>query len=139
MVAAVRPRCILLVEDHAESLSALARLLEFGGYTVRRAATYHQAMNLADGCDLLVADIGLPDGNGLDLMRELSGLYGMRGVAVSGFAEPLDLQQAAAAGYCEYLVKPVKIGEVVEAIERASTMPPMIDGGAIDHSAFDRP
>lgn len=138
MVAAGRPLRVLLVEDHPESLSALARLLEFGGYAVRRAATCHEALDLAEGCDLLVADIGLPDGNGLDLMRELSGLYGIRGVAVSGFAEPADLKRAAAAGFCEYLVKPVKIGEVVAAIERATLHRRPNSTGQSDAPAFGR-
>jgi two-component system, chemotaxis family, CheB/CheR fusion protein len=118
-----RRLCVLIVEDDANSLSAMARLLEQGGYSVRRAATYHQALELAPGCDVLLADIGLPDGSGLDLLRELAGAApGLRGVAVSGFGETADLTRATRAGFSEYLVKPVVLDDVLAAIERACAL-----------------
>jgi CheY-like chemotaxis protein len=123
-----RRLCVLVVEDDANSLSALARLLEQGGYQVRRAATYHQAIERARGCDVLLADIGLPDGNGLDLMRELAAAHGLRGIAVSGFGESADIERATRAGFDAYLVKPVMLPDVLDAIERVCALRP--PGGA---------
>src|SRR5215212_142495 len=81
--------CLLLVDDHAESLRPLAVLLAREGYRVRSAGTVAEARVIArEGpCDLLVADIGLPDGSGLDLMRELAADRGLRGVALSVYTE----------------------------------------------------
>ena len=133
-----RRLCVLIVEDDANSLSAMARLLEQGGYYVRRAATYQQAVELAPGCDVLLADIGLPDGNGLDLMRELAGAApGLRGIAVSGFGETLDITRASHAGFSEYLVKPVVLEHVLAAIERAWALRPAPANG--NRSAMARP
>jgi DNA-binding NtrC family response regulator len=124
-----RRPCVLIVEDDANSLSAMARLLEQGGYTVRCAATFHQALELAPGCDVLLADIGLPDGSGLDLMRELAGAVpGLRGIAVSGFGETVDIAHASRAGFSEYLVKPVVLDAVLAAIERACALRPPPNG-----------
>lgn len=123
-----RRLCVLIVEDDANSLSAMARLLEQGGYQVRRAATYHQAIELARGCDVLLADIGLPDGSGLDLVRELAAAHGLRGIAVSGFGESADVERATRAGFSAYLVKPVMLPDVLAAIERVCALRPANGG-----------
>src|SRR4051812_17700019 len=83
--------CVVVVEDHADSRRALARLLEMSGYEVRCAGSVHEALEVvaSHGCDLLIADLGLPDGSGLDLMRQLRGAYGLtRGIALTGLTSP---------------------------------------------------
>ena len=67
------PLRLLLVEDHEDTLRVMVRLLRAYGYTVSSAASVQDAVKLADSekFDLLISDLGLPDGSGLDLVRHL--------------------------------------------------------------------
>jgi CheY-like chemotaxis protein len=56
-----------------------------------------------------MSDLGLPDGSGLDLMRELSSAYGLRGIALSGFGMDSDLEESRAAGFSRHLTKPIDV------------------------------
>lgn len=106
---------ILLVEDHGDTAMILVRILRKMGHHVEHAATVASALELADeqmasgGLDLLVSDLGLPDGNGLDLMRELSARYAIRGIALSGFGMDSDIRQSITAGFSRHLTKPIDI------------------------------
>jgi PAS domain S-box-containing protein len=110
-----RPQRILLVEDHADTAAILARLLRRMGHDVLPADTLQGALKLAERemrvapIDLVMSDLGLPDGSGLDLMRELSSTYGLRGIALSGFGMDSDREQSSAAGFSRHLTKPVDI------------------------------
>jgi len=68
--------------------------------------------------DLLISDIELPDGSGLDLMRELGPGRGLPGIAMSGFGSDTDLAQSRAAGFLEHLVKPIDARALDTAIQR---------------------
>ncbi len=109
---------ILIVEDHADTAEVFSKLLCTEGYYVRIAEGVKTAMALAreDQFDLLVCDIGLPDGSGLDLMRELSSQYKMKGVAVSGFGMPQDIDECRAAGFCTFVLKPATFEQLHSAI-----------------------
>jgi CheY-like chemotaxis protein len=115
MPGAARPRRLLLVEDHRDTAEILTRLLRRSGYEVLHAATLGDAMALAEqelagaGLDLVVSDLGLPDGSGLDLMRTLASRHRLRGIALSGFGMDSDLAQSEAAGFSRHLIKPVNI------------------------------
>jgi CheY-like chemotaxis protein len=106
---------ILLVEDHGDTAIILARILRKMGHEVAHAATVASALEVAKeqvaggGLDLLISDVGLPDGNGLDLMRELSARYSIRGIALSGFGMDSDIRQSIAAGFSRHLTKPIDI------------------------------
>ncbi|HEX7180463.1 MAG TPA: ATP-binding protein [Thermoanaerobaculia bacterium] len=115
-----RPLRILLVEDHEDTLHVMAELLELSRHEVARAASMASALRLAASrpFDLLVSDLGLPDGSGLDLMRRVRELYGMKGIAVSGFGTAEDIQLSREAGFLEHLVKPVYPSKLKEAIAR---------------------
>ena len=52
-----------------------------------------------DGIDLVLSDLGLPDASGLDLMRELSHRYGLKGIALSGYGMEEDLRRSREAGF----------------------------------------
>ena len=80
---------ILLVEDHADSRRVLQRLLESFGCVVRAAGTVAEALAIADtqSFDLLVSDIGLPDGSGIDVIRQMSAHQKIKGIALSGLKE----------------------------------------------------
>jgi CheY-like chemotaxis protein len=83
----------------------------FGTYCVDLAAALklaEQEMPVAP-IDLVMSDLGLPDGIGLDLMRQLSSKYGLPGIALSGFGMDSDLAQSSAAGFSRHLIKPIDI------------------------------
>jgi CheY-like chemotaxis protein len=112
---------ILLVEDHDDTARALARLLNLSGYQVQTAATFQTALRMCgeEKFDLLISDVGLPDGSGYDLMREiLSRRCVSKGIAVSGYGTEQDVEQSRQAGFTEHLVKPVSIEILRDTIQR---------------------
>jgi CheY-like chemotaxis protein len=95
---------ILLVEDHADTRAVLARLLEHQGHTVFTAQDTASALRLAETCEaeLLISDIGLPDGTGYELMERLRlARPSLAGIALSGFGMPSDRDQSREAGFAE--------------------------------------
>lgn len=74
--------------------------------------------------DVILSDIGLPDINGWDLMRELRPRTGAHAVAMSGFGSEADIQRSLAAGYQDHLVKPFTPAALEEVLQRAKTFRP---------------
>lgn len=105
--AAEAPPTVLLVEDHDDTATALARVLEGAG---RSAGCSAEALQLAEAVDVLVSDLGLPDGDGLDLMRTLRTKRPQRGVALTAHSRAQDLAALREAGFEQHLTKPVAIG-----------------------------
>jgi CheY-like chemotaxis protein len=66
--------------------------------------------------DLVISDIELPDGSGLELMQRLGGGVEMPGIALSGFGSDDDIQMSKAAGFSEHLTKPVDFLKLEETI-----------------------
>ena len=111
---------VLVVEDHADSATAIARLLRSFGYQPQVARDLKTAVELADRApfDLLISDIRLPDGSGLDLMRQLRNLGPIKGIAMSGLASDADYQNSADAGFSAHLGKPLDFTRLRETIDR---------------------
>lgn len=111
---------LLLVEDHADTARVLSRILQSAGYQVQHANTIAKARELAASrrFDLVVSDLGLPDGSGLELMQSLHTAYGLRGIALSGFGTDDDRAASQAAGFAEHLTKPVDWPLLRDAIVR---------------------
>ena len=109
---------VLVADDHADSLAALATLLRISGYTVHTAGTLSEASAVASRrrCDLLVGDIEFRDGSGLDLMRELHAKYGLAGIALSGHTGPQDVDAALQAGFARHIAKPVMFAALLDAV-----------------------
>lgn len=116
-VRAGGPLRILLVEDHEATRAILARLLTRRSYQVTTAPSAAAAREWAKArsFDLLLSDLGLPDGDGRVLMTELRARYGLRGIALSGYGMECDVQHSLEAGFDAHLTKPVDM----EALERA--------------------
>lgn len=111
---------ILLVEDHQDSADMLSQLLTLHDYDVVIERTVEGALAAASReFDVLISDIRLPDGNGLDLMRRLRSNQNIRGIAISGFGTAEDRQRSLEAGYGTHLTKPVDFNRLLEAIEEA--------------------
>lgn len=127
--AAIAPRAgpgagtgknILLVEDHAATRVALAALLQRRDYRVVSAGSVAEAQVLAatEPIDIVISDIGLPDGTGFDLMAELRSRYGFRGIALTGYGMENDLIRSRESGFVAHLTKPVRMQSLDEALER---------------------
>jgi PAS domain S-box-containing protein len=111
---------ILLVEDHEDTARALRRMLENAGYQVGYASTLASARDLAAKrrFQLVISDLGLPDGSGLDLMSELGDSGQVRGIALSGFGSDSDVAAAKAAGFAAHFTKPVDWERLRHTIHR---------------------
>jgi PAS domain S-box-containing protein len=113
---------LLLVEDHADTASILCRQLGKAGLTVVHAADVKSAIKLVEreSFDLLVTDLGLPDGSGYDIMRHVRKTQDIPGIVMSGYGMVEDMQRSDEAGFAEHLVKPLDLRELIAAIRRVS-------------------
>src|SRR5205085_11291410 len=113
---------LLLVEDNQATLEVLGRILRKQGHDVVTASTVEAARDFAANqeFDLVISDIGLPDGNGIDLMNELTRDYGLRGIALSGYGMDEDLARTKNAGFIAHLVKPVDVDRLNRVLEQAA-------------------
>lgn len=117
-----QPLRILLVEDHPDTRKATARLLRMLGHEVATADGVSTGLQVAESgsFDLVISDLGLPDGSGLDLMRQIKQRFGFKGIALSGFGMDTDLLNSTDAGFDCHLVKPVPLEQLEAAIRRVS-------------------
>lgn len=115
---------ILLVDDHADTCTALGRLLTVRGHSVTATHNMQSAIETAesDRFDLLISDVGLPDGTGMELMGRLRGMSGIRGIAISGFGTSADMEKSFRAGFSEHLVKPVTMEKLEAVIQSVMTV-----------------
>jgi PAS domain S-box-containing protein len=110
---------VLIVEDHADTARILSRLLGKRGYSVRTAGAVEEALEaLSEPVDLIVSDVGLPDGTGYELMRRALEIRPVIGIAMSGFGMEEDIVKSREAGFAEHLVKPVDVVQIDETIRR---------------------
>jgi DNA-binding response OmpR family regulator len=112
-----------------DTLRYLATVLRQRGHEVvtadRVATARAAAFEATVPFDLLLSDIELPDGDGLYLMRELSTVWQMPGIAVSGFGAEEDLRLSREAGFFDHLTKPVDLNRLDTAIRRATASLPL--------------
>ncbi|HUA66421.1 MAG TPA: response regulator [Alphaproteobacteria bacterium] len=115
---------ILLVEDHEPTRTTLASLLARRSYDVVSAGTVEEARTLAKEArfDLLITDIGLPDGNGYDLMNELVRDNPLRGIALTGYGMEHDVARSETAGFDAHLTKPVRIQSLEAALDATAKL-----------------
>jgi CheY-like chemotaxis protein len=119
MTALNRPS-ILLVEDHLPTQAAIRKLLSRYYTRVSVAATIADALAMARErtVDLLISDIGLSDGDGYQLMRELrESQPSILGIALSGFGMDGDRERSKAAGFGQHLTKPINFDALFRAID----------------------
>ncbi len=122
--APATPRRILLVEDHEATLTVLTRLLKRAGHTVTPASSVAAALAAAaaSNFEILISDLGLPDGTGVELIRALRIDYpDFRVIALSGYGMEEDLQRTQGAGFDDHLVKPVDFDQLRRALRKLTT------------------
>jgi PAS domain S-box-containing protein len=110
---------ILLVDDHPDTLGTLARMLRRAGHEVTTAISVASALEAASTgpYDLLISDVGLPDGSGVDLMRRL---HPLPGIALTGYGMESDIAKSREAGFLAHLTKPVDPGRLEGLIRQVS-------------------
>ncbi len=114
------PNKILLIEDHEPTRTSLLRILARRGYEVVPAPTATDALREASihKFDIVLCDIGLPDGDGFSLMRRLHGDYGLRGIALTGYGMEEDIVRSGQAGFFTHLTKPIRTKVLDAALDR---------------------
>jgi DNA-binding response OmpR family regulator len=110
------------VEDNEETLRYLTLILRKRSYNVVPVDRVSAALEAAEKAqfDLLISDIELPDGTGLELLHRLGGGKTLPAIAISGFGSEEDLQQSASAGFAEHLTKPINLNRLESAIRRVA-------------------
>lgn len=110
---------ILLVDDHEDTRHALQSLLQRRGYRVLVASGSKEARQIAatQQFDLLLSDISMPDGSGLELVESLKP-SGVKAIAISGFGTDEDLKKSRNAGFDEHIVKPISFEALEGVIQR---------------------
>jgi HAMP domain-containing protein/signal transduction histidine kinase/CheY-like chemotaxis protein len=113
---------ILLVEDHEDTNRSLTNLLRRRGYHVQPALNFQSAVDLSgkEEFDVLVSDLALPDGNGVDLMRKLSSKQPLFGIALTGFGMEDDIRRSREVGFKHHLVKPIDLNKLDALIQEGA-------------------
>jgi PAS domain S-box-containing protein len=131
---------ILLVEDHESTARITALLLKGAGHSVELASSVESAKEAfaRDRFDLVISDLGLPDGNGHELMRFLQSRRAVRGIALSGYGMETDIRASVEAGFNEHLVKPVNPRRLEDTIQQVLATP-LVSSPPEDPASRDRP
>ncbi len=111
---------ILLVEDHPDTAKVMTCLLRNYGYSVTTATTVSAAIAASKDTafDLLVSDIGLPDGTGIDVITHLRQDSDIPAIALSGFGMEEDVARSRNAGFSDHLVKPINLKHFEAALQK---------------------
>lgn len=111
-------RTILVVDDHRDTLRSMKLLLSRLGYQVLAAENMTDALRIANDeeFDILLSDIGLPDGSGLELIKRIREKRSVPALALSGFGMDDDQRRSLEAGFADHLTKPVSIDRLQSAI-----------------------
>ncbi len=124
--AATRSLRVLVVEDHGDTAEMMQAMLESRGHRVITAGDVATALDTAaqHPFDLLISDLGLPDGSGLDLMRELRA-RGERApaIALSGYGQESDIHQSREAGFNAHITKPIDLDRLISEVLKIGANP----------------
>ena len=114
-------RRVLLIEDHEDTRRSLNRALRKRGYEVTGASNAATAVEeFRDRAfDLVICDLGLPDGTGWETLEQLKSIRPVRAIAMSGYGMQQDLDKSRAAGFSAHLTKPVNIQRLEAALDEA--------------------
>jgi len=113
---------ILLVEDHRDTRRTLSRLLTHFGHEVLAADNVRNALEIiASGeLDVLLCDIGLPDGSGYEVISQAKRKQSIKAVALPGFGTEEDIRRSKEAGFDFHLVKPIDLHELQTVLDKVA-------------------
>jgi CheY-like chemotaxis protein len=109
-----KPLRILLVEDDGDTRTTLSRLLSHFGHEIFVADNRQSALEMVQTkkFDVVLSDIGLPDGSGYDVISEAKRRQPVKAVALTGFGTDEDIRRGKEAGFDFHLVKPIDFHEL---------------------------
>jgi CheY-like chemotaxis protein len=120
-----RPPRTLVVDDDDDTRDMLATLLGSFGWTVTAARSAEEALALFDATaiDLVLADIGLPDMDGCELLGHLRVRARRRipAVAITGHGNPDDVERPAEAGFDGHLTKPFQLASLLAMLRKIAS------------------
>ncbi|SMG23884.1 hybrid sensor histidine kinase/response regulator [Paraburkholderia susongensis] len=118
------PLTVLLIEDHADTAEVMAQLIRSVGHAVTVVGRVDDALAATQlqRFDLVVSDVGLPDGTGLDFVKAFREHSDAPAVALTGFGTDEDVRRCLGAGFTSHLTKPVNFGQLETMIESAAQM-----------------
>jgi DNA-binding response OmpR family regulator len=111
---------ILLVEDHEDTRNILTRLLKHWGFDVAPVANLQRGLEQLDSepLDVILSDIGLPDGTGYALISEARRRgKNVLGIALSGFGFPTEVRLSKQTGFDHHLSKPFDCQQLRSLLE----------------------
>lgn len=113
---------LLLVEDHEDTNRSLTQMLRRRGYEVIPAFNMRTALDLAATreFDVLLSDIGLPDGSGTDLLQTLRAQREVFGIALSGYGMEEDICRSREVGFAHHLIKPVDLNRLDSLLQEVA-------------------
>lgn len=113
-------RKVLLVEDHADTATVITLLLKKFGHTVTSAGSVAAGLAAfeAGAFDVVLSDLGLPDGTGIDFVTKLRQRAAVPAVALTGYGMEEDVRRCLDAGFDAHLTKPVNFAELNAVIQR---------------------
>ena len=111
---------VLLVEDHSDTRSVLTTLLNRCGCQTVTAKNLREARARLKEMQfqILIADLNLPDGDGLELAHEAKKLQPLKAIALTGRHSDEERAIGLQAGFDHYLTKPINFRELREAIRQ---------------------
>jgi CheY-like chemotaxis protein len=113
---------ILIVEDHADTLRILAHLLGHFGHEISTADSRQSAFRFLESkrFDVVLSDIGLPDGTGYDVVSQAKQTQPIKAVALTGYHREEDIRRGKEAGFDFHLSKPVDFQELRHVLDQVS-------------------
>lgn len=120
------PLRILLIENHDVTATFISLFLQRSGHQVTVLPDGQTALSRDDlaNFDVILSDIGLPDVNGWDLMRQLRSRTRAYAIAMSGFGGEADVQRSLVSGYQYHLVKPFGPAALEEVLRNVEPVRP---------------
>ncbi|TLD69384.1 response regulator [Phragmitibacter flavus] len=118
---------ILLVEDHVDTARVLTHLLTRSGHRVVNADTVATALATFSQhpFDLLLCDLGLPDGSGLNIIRTIRQTSSLPAIALTGYGMEEDIEACKTAGFNAHLTKPLNLQKLKEVISSVTAPAPL--------------
>ena len=100
---------VLVIEDHEDTAIVMARMLEDMGHNIVSANSVASAVDILirEKIDLIVSDIGLPDGNGVSLIHAIRAFCNAPAIALTGYGMREDVARCLNAGFNKHVTKPV--------------------------------
>ena len=109
---------ILVIEDHLDSAAVMKYILTQARHSVCHATSVASAIEAvtSQSFDIILSDIGLPDGDGVSLIKAVRQLCGAPAIALSGYGMREDIERCIRAGFNKHLIKPVTFVRLLETI-----------------------